>query len=126
MATRISETIYFVRDFEAAIAFYTQKVGFALEQRYDWGFAVLSAPGGKIGIMLESHWDREFPDDDQIPRTRVAIQTDDFSGEIARLIKEGVQLGGIHGEPGQRQTVTFYDNDYNLFFLWSDPSESMA
>jgi hypothetical protein len=56
----------------------------------------------------------------------VAIQTDDFSAEIARLIDADVQLGSIHGEPGKRQTVTFYDSDYNLFFLWSDPEESMA
>jgi len=126
MAIRISETIYFVQDIDSALAFYTGKVGFTLDQRYPWGFAVLNAPGGKIGLMEEGAWDREYPDTNLKPQPRVAIQTDDFEAETERLIKAGVGLGSIKGEPGKRQSVTFFDSDENLFYLWYDPEESLA
>jgi predicted enzyme related to lactoylglutathione lyase len=125
MAIRISETIYFVQDLDTAIKFYTEKVGFKLEQRYDWGFAVVEAPGGNLGLMQESEWEREYPDNNLRPQPRIALQTDDFDGEISRLMSTGVEFGTVNGNPGGRQSVTFNDSDENVVYLWSDPEESM-
>jgi catechol 2,3-dioxygenase-like lactoylglutathione lyase family enzyme len=126
MAIRITETIYFVHDLDNAIAYYTERIGFTLDVRYEWGFAVLDAPGGKVGLMTESSWDREYPDTDALPLPRIALQTDDFEAETQRLISSGVNLGSIKGVPGARQSVCFFDHDENVFYLWYDPSEPMA
>jgi len=127
MARRVSETIIFVEDMDEALQFYTGCVGFTLEKRNDWGFTVLKMDDKtRLGLMLASAWDREYPDDDQLPKARVALQTDDFEGEIAKLRRSAVEIGTIKGEPGGRQAVTFTDPDGNPFFLWTDPEESMA
>lgn len=125
MSFRLSETLYFVRDMDDAIRFYTEQIGFTLEQRYDWGFAVLNADGSCIGLMLESAWDREFPDTDELPKPRIALQTDDFDTQVHRLRTLGVAMGTVNGHHGGRQTVTFCDLDENPIFLWSDPEEPM-
>lgn len=126
MATRVSETMIFVRDMDEAIRFYTQQVGFKLVKRFDWGFAYLDMDGkSTLGLMLESKWQREYPDTDELPAPRVALQTDDFDHEIARLKNNGVHMGVVKGEPGGHRAVNFWDVDENAFFLWTDPTEPM-
>lgn len=126
MARRLTETLYFVRSMDEAIQFYTQQVGFSLEERYDWGFAVISVDGqSRIGLVLESEWEREYPDEDSLPKPRIAIQTDDFAGEIHRLRNMNVPIGTIKGGTGERQSVTFFDPDENPVFMWADPQERM-
>jgi len=111
---------------DEAVHFYTQQVGFTLEVRHDWGFSVLKMDEQtRLGLMLESVWDREYPDNEDLPRPRVAIQTDDFDGEMTKLKQHGVPVGTINGEPGERRWVTFYDHDENPFFLWTDPEEPL-
>jgi catechol 2,3-dioxygenase-like lactoylglutathione lyase family enzyme len=126
MARRISETIYFVGDMDEAVRFYTEQLGFTLEERHDWGFTTLSLEGkGCIGLMLSSAWERELPDTDDLPRPRIAIQTDDFAGELHRLRSTAIRMSSINGEKGGRQSLTFLDADDNPIFLWFDPEESM-
>jgi catechol 2,3-dioxygenase-like lactoylglutathione lyase family enzyme len=126
MAIRVSETLYFVRDMDAAIRHYTEVLGFKLIEKDEWGFAVLDVDGtSKLGLILETAWEREFPDEDELPTPRLAIQTDDFAGEVHRLKALGVPFNTIRGEKGQRQSVTFYDHDENMIYLWSDPVETM-
>jgi len=127
MARRLTETLYFVRDMDEAIQFYTQQVGFNVEQRFDWGFAVLTVDGShRLGLVLESEWEREYPDEDSLPRPRIAIQTDDFAGEMHRLRNSGIPFGTIRGDRGKRQSVTFFDPDENPVFLWADPDEPLV
>lgn len=124
MAIRVSETMLFVRDLDEAIRFYTHQVGFQLLEKFDWGFAYLMMPGGhRLGIMLESVWTREYPDDENLPHPRVALQTDDLDVEIRRLLEAGVRVGEVRGEEGSQRSVVFWDSDENTFFLWHDPNE---
>src|SRR2546423_14595259 len=126
MARRLTETLYFVRNMDDAIQFYTQQVGFAVDERFDWGFPVLTVDGdNRLGLVLESEWEREYPDEDELPRPRIAIQTDDFHAELYRLQNSGVPIGTIKGEKGKRQSVTFFDPDENPVFLWADPEEKL-
>ena len=127
MARRLTETLYFVRNMDDAIQFYTQQVGFAVEQRFDWGFTVLTVDGdNRLGLVLESEWEREYPDEDELPRPRIAIQSDNFHAELNRLRMHGIPFGTIRGEAGTRQSVTFFDPDENPVFLWADPAEPLV
>jgi catechol 2,3-dioxygenase-like lactoylglutathione lyase family enzyme len=126
MARRVSETLYFVRDLDRAIQFYTQKVGYTLQHRYDWGFAIVSVDGhGNLGLMLETEWEREYPDDDSLPRPRMAIQTDQFEEDLHHLRQMGVPTSSVQGKPGGRRAVSFFDPEENAVLLWSDPEDSM-
>lgn len=119
---RVSETMVFVRDLDEAIRFYTHQVGFELLERHEWGFAYLLMPGGhRLGLMLDSAWTREYPDDENLPHPRVALQTDDLEGEIKRLHEAGVHVGPVRGEQGEQRATVFWDSDGNSFFLWADP-----
>lgn len=122
MSMRVSETMIFVHDFDKAVHFYVEHVGFKLKEKHDWGFALLYMDDTHLlGIMDEAKWTRQYPDDDGLPRPRVAIQTDDFEGEMARLKAAGVHMGAPVGKAGETQSVNFWDEDENAFFLWCEP-----
>ena len=122
MALRVTETMIFVRDLDEAIRFQTEKLGFRLEQRFDWGFAYIDMGGHRLGLMLESKWQREYPDDEGLPRPRVSLETDDLDAVLHHLHQRGVRYSTVQGHEGATRAVTFYDDDGNPFFLWSDPA----
>jgi predicted enzyme related to lactoylglutathione lyase len=124
MAIRVSETMLFVGDLDEAIRFYTQSLGWKLEERFDWGFAYINIDGShRLGLMLASAWTRDFADGEGLPQPRVALQTDDFDAEHARLAQAGVHMGAITESEGGVRAVNFVDTDNNVFFLWYDPRE---
>ncbi|HZH98953.1 MAG TPA: VOC family protein [Fimbriimonadaceae bacterium] len=127
MAIRVSETMIFVRDMDSAIRFYTQQVGFKLAQRFDWGFATIDVDGNhRLGLMQEGAWEREYPDDDGLPRPRLSVQTDDFDADVQRMKNAGIGFGVIRGEPGKHRATNFFDADGNAIFLWTDPDSRVG
>lgn len=121
MDWRVSETMVFVRSLDEAIRFYTHQVGFKLLERYDWGFAILEMDGQhKLGLMLESAWDREYPDDDTLPKPRVALRTTDLGADVRKLKEAGVHVGPVRETEAGSHSVVFWDEDSNPWFLWSE------
>lgn len=122
MGRRLSETIYYVHDLNSAVDFYVGYFGFELIEKQDWGWALLEAGGGKVGLLTEAVWKQSGADYEGLPRPRLAFQTDDLDGEIARLRASGVEVEDAKGEPGKMRAVTFRDLCGNEFFLWDDGS----
>ena len=118
---RVSETIYCVRDMDAAVQQYTEAFGFTLLSRQDWGWALLDGGNGqRVGLVL-AKWMREEGDDlDRLPSPRLGVQTDDIDANVARLRAAGIPVTDPQGPAGQTRTATFTDADGNLFFLWQD------
>jgi predicted enzyme related to lactoylglutathione lyase len=116
--TKVSETIYFVRDLDAAVEFYTTRLGWTLREKYEWGWAQLDIDGSaRVGLLTEAAWKEQG---EGLPRPRIALQTTDIEGEVKRLKTAGVECEDISGEPGTLRAVTFSDLDGNAFFLWDD------
>lgn len=122
MAIRISETIYYVHDLDKGVQFYQDKLGFTLIEKQDWGWALFEAHGGKIGLLTEAVWRQAGEDYEGMPRPRVAFQTDDIEGEVAKLKQAGVEVGEYHGKSESMRAVTFRDLCCNEYFLWDDGS----
>ncbi|MFQ3678567.1 MAG: VOC family protein, partial [Fimbriimonadaceae bacterium] len=60
MAIRVTETIYFVRDIEAARRFYAEQMGFELLEEAEWGWLLFQMdPDHQLGIMAESAWEKD-------------------------------------------------------------------
>lgn len=127
MSRRVTETLYFVSDVEAAIEQYVEGLGFRLVEVEDWGFALLEAPGGAhVGLLSVRTWDPGWKPGAPIPPPRVSIQTDDIDGEVARLAAAGVWVSTVRGEPGTVRVATIRDLDGNRLFLWDDGSGSLG
>jgi catechol 2,3-dioxygenase-like lactoylglutathione lyase family enzyme len=123
MATRVSETIYYVHDLDKAVAFYRDQLGFELLDKQDWGWALFSVDGAaKVGLLTEAVWRQSGADYDILPHPRLAMRTNDIEGEVARLKSAGVSVGEIQGDVGKMRAVTYRDLCGNEFFLWDDGS----
>lgn len=117
MAMTVSETIYYVRDLDAAVSFYAEKLGWRLIERAEWGWAQFDVDGSaRVGLLAES----VGPGGTQFPCPRLGLKTDDLEAEIAGLRKAGVRVDEPVGDPGGTRATTFHDSDGNAFFLWSE------
>jgi catechol 2,3-dioxygenase-like lactoylglutathione lyase family enzyme len=122
MPTKVSETIYYVNDLDVAVESYQRQLGFKLIEKQDWGWALFEVGGGRLGLLTEAVWKQAGEDYDGLPRPRLAFQTDDIDGEVARLKAAGVDVGEFHGKSAEMRAVTFRDACGNEFFLWDDGS----
>jgi catechol 2,3-dioxygenase-like lactoylglutathione lyase family enzyme len=123
MAIRVSDTTYFVSNIDDAINFYTQKLGFRVSEKFEWGFAYIEVDGKhRIGLMSTASWADDFPGDKDL-RPRVSLQSNDFDADVKRLQAAGVKLGKVAGVKGKPRGVVVFDNDENPIFLWTDPKD---
>ncbi|WP_170375734.1 VOC family protein [Ruegeria atlantica] len=107
-----------VPDYDAAIAFYTQKLSFTLTQDVDLGggkrWVLVSPPGSDSGSLLLAQADGP----NQIAsvgnqtggRVGFFLQTDDFERDHAAMLSKGV-----HFEEDPRQ------EPYGWVAVWRDP-----
>lgn len=123
MARRVSETMYFVRDLDAAIEFYTVRMGCELTEKHEWGFAVVELPGGqRLGLCQVQEFEPTWKPGDPMPAPRVAIQTTDIEADHMLMTRAGVQSTEPKGDPGAIRYLSITDPDGNLIFLWDDGS----
>jgi len=108
---------YFVRDVDAAIAFYTEKLGFKLKQKMGPPFAYVTR--GDLTLWLsgpESSAARPMPDGRRPEPggwNRFVLEVTDLPAEIARLKKAGVRFrGDLVTGPGGKQILA-EDQDGN-------------
>jgi catechol 2,3-dioxygenase-like lactoylglutathione lyase family enzyme len=108
---------YQVTDVERAIAFYTERLGFKLEQHAGKAFASVSR--GKLRLILGgpgSSGARPMPDGTpQAPGgwNRILIYVDDLDRHIDRLKKQGVPFrNAVEAGPGGKQ-IQIEDPDGN-------------
>lgn len=116
--------MYYVSDLDAAIEFYTRKLGFTLMHREDWGFAFLDADDrqGRIGLCTIEALRRDNPGEEDFPRPRLVFNVADLEEEVAAFKRRGVRVSSITGSPGRSRSATFYDEDNNPFFMWETGS----
>jgi len=119
---------YQVTDVARSIAFYTERLGFALETHVGTAFG--SVVRGKLRLILGgpgSSGARPLPDGrQQVPGgwNRILIYVDNLDTEIERLKKQDVRpLNEIEAGPGGRQ-VLIADPDGNLIELHEPPQRT--
>ncbi len=100
---------YFVSDIEEAIAFYTQKLGFSLDQQFG-PFAIVSRADLQLWLSgPRTSAARPMPDG-RIPEpggwNRLVIQVDDLASLVETLRGEGVRFRNeIISGPGGNQIL---------------------
>jgi glyoxylase I family protein len=121
---------YQVTDIERSIAFYTQKLGFALEMQAGKAFASVSL--GHLRLILGgpgSSGARPMPDgQEQVPGgyNRFLVYVDDLEAEIARLKAEGVRFRNhVESGPGGSQ-IQIEDPDGNPIELHEAPKKTSS
>src|SRR4051794_34958806 len=95
---RISLTALLVRDYDEAIGFYVDQLGFALTADSDQGggkrWVVVTPPGGDAGLLLAraTGAQAERVGDQTGGRVGFFLETDDFAGQHARMVAAGVRF----------------------------------
>ena len=105
-----------VKDFEAALQFYTEVAGFTLmEKNPEYGWAELR---GKEGSMLGIAKESSCSEVKAGSNTITAITVDNIDEAVAFFQKKGVKLmGDIQEVPGHVKMQTFTDLDGNTMQL---------
>jgi len=121
---------YQVTDIDRSIAFYTQKLGFALEMQAGKAFASVSLE--HLRLILGgpgSSGARPMPDGQkQVPGgyNRILIYVDDLEAQIARLKAEGVRFRNhVESGPGGSQ-IQIEDPDGNPIELHEAPEKTSS
>ena len=108
---------YFVTDVDAAIAFYTEKFGFKLQQKMGPAFAFVTRDDLTLWLSgPQSSAARPMPDGRQ-PKAggwnRFVIEVDDLPGRVAEMKQAGVRFRSeIVVGPGGKQVLA-EDQDGN-------------
>jgi catechol 2,3-dioxygenase-like lactoylglutathione lyase family enzyme len=108
---------YLVSDVDAAIAFYTEYLGFALEQQMGPAFAIVRREDLSLWLAgPRSSAARAMPDGREPEPggwNRIVLEVDDLEAELAKLKKSGVSFRNeIVTGPGGKQ-VLVEDSDGN-------------
>jgi glyoxylase I family protein len=124
---RFAAVRYQVKDVDRAVAFYTQHLGFTLEQQAGPAFAKVTH--GSFVLWLsgpKSSGSRPMPDGRQQEPggwNRVALEVEDLPSRVAALQKAGVRFrNDIEVGPGGKQ-IQFEDPDGNPVELF-EPSQN--
>jgi catechol 2,3-dioxygenase-like lactoylglutathione lyase family enzyme len=117
---------YLVTDLDAAIAFYTGRLGFILEQRMGPAFAVVTRDGLSLWLAgPRSSAARAMPDGRQPEPggwNRLVLDVDDLESEVATLKTAGVTFrNDVVVGPGGRQ-ILLEDPDGNPIELFQPAS----
>lgn len=123
MAFRLKETIFIVDDLDKAIHFYTEKIGFTLEKRFDWGFALLDVDAGamKMGLFDRQAWAKDFSRAHDYHGGMFSLQVDDLDAEHARLRDLHVYVTDVAGERGsERAFLAEYPEEEQWLFIWEE------
>ena len=107
----MAQVRYIVDDVDAAVAFYTGKLGFALEQQFGPAMAILSHGDLRLWVAgPAASASRPMPDGAQPAPgggwARFVLTVDDLEGLVARLTAEGVVFRNtVIAGPGGRQVL---------------------
>jgi len=116
-----ARTVFFVKDAEASLAFYTQKLGFKLDWNYQhegraWVFEV-SLFG--FELILNQVWG---PTENRAGHGRAFIGLED--DQSAALVKHILERGpDLMQDDWGRKTLVVRDLDGNELFFWITESE---
>jgi predicted enzyme related to lactoylglutathione lyase len=105
-----------VKDFDAAVKFYTDVIGFKLLQLSpEYGWAELAGPeGSRLGIAQQNPQDNIQAGSNAV----TTISVDDIQASKEELQKRGVRLMGETIEvPGHVKMQSFIDQDGNMLQL---------
>ena len=105
-----------VKDFNAAIHFYTEVVGLTLKEKVEeYGWAELSGPSGTILAIMKDSPESEFPAGSNAV---VTITVKDLQIAREHFMKKGAKLlGDIVEVPGHVRLQSFVDADGNRMQL---------
>lgn len=88
-ALRFAEISTYVSDLAAAVAFYRDALGLALTQRED-DFAIFDCNG--IEFVLMAGNEKAAARGPRAPGTALCLQSDDLTGAMTRLRRQGVTI----------------------------------
>ncbi|MER7247574.1 VOC family protein [Kribbella sp. NPDC000426] len=120
---------YIVDDVAAAVSFYTERLGFAVEMDYSPGFAALSRGGlrlylnnvGGVGGASQAMPDGRSPEPGGWNRFQLVV--DDLASEVARLRAEGATFRNeiVVGIGGSQ--ILLEDPAGNVIELFQPPTD---
>jgi len=127
----IGDIHIFVHDFEAALRFWTQGLGFEIVEKETSAasaYALLDPPTAGPAVHLfggaEPWPENTRPPDGARPAIRFDVVTSDFEETLVRLLDSGgSQLGEIETYD-QSRVVTIADPDGNTFELLEVPEDA--
>lgn len=121
---KLRETVYHVRDLDAALEHYCNVLGGKLVSRLPWGvaFVDIDGQGGIISLFDLQTYRNENPHREDFPGPKVVISVDDVPSFRSELLLAGVNVGGILGEQGDLCGFEAFDGDGNAIFYLEDPS----
>lgn len=101
---------YLVNDVDEAVAFYTDQLGFELEQQMGPAFAIVVLAGARLWLSgPASSAARPMPDGTKPEPggwNRIAVEVDDIEAEVTRLSEAGIRFrGDLVVGPGGTQIV---------------------
>jgi uncharacterized glyoxalase superfamily protein PhnB len=128
VATFVHSATVLVRDQDAAIDFYINRLGFEKREDAPFGersrWVVVAPPGSQAGLALLRPEDMGVPAEAVGVPTGISFVSDDIQGFYDQLVASGVEFtGGLEQMPWGARATWFKDQDGNQYFLTENPQE---
>jgi catechol 2,3-dioxygenase-like lactoylglutathione lyase family enzyme len=105
-------------DMDSSIRFYSEKLGFSVEFKYQDFYAGIRAGSQIFHLKLVDEKDPSIPYVDQGGHFHLYLQTDDISDFAARLKANGVELvKDVHTTPWNTREIIIHDDQGHTLYL---------
>jgi catechol 2,3-dioxygenase-like lactoylglutathione lyase family enzyme len=119
---RVAELVYYVSDFERALAFYRDGLGWTP----DWqgqGYGAVDVLGQyKLTLISAAVMEPGWKVGQPLPPGQLCLQSNDIAATRARLQELGIDAPPLPGEAGQMRSFTFTCPEGHGVFVFEDPS----
>jgi catechol 2,3-dioxygenase-like lactoylglutathione lyase family enzyme len=108
--------IVYVSNMDAAVRFYSEKLGLPLIYRFEDKFATVEAGNLSLAIHPKTP---NTPDPGKKGSVALGLQVDEpIEGVVSRLSERGVRISSESAVPDAGKRVEFEDEDGNSIYLW--------
>ncbi len=116
---RVAELVCYCSDFNAALDFYTTRLGFKLSWKAE-GFCGLEVTDQYRLSLVDAKYEAGWQPGKPVPPAQLSLQSDDLAASIARIRMLGYAISDLSGDPASNVTTMMTSPDGQQIFIFQD------
>jgi catechol 2,3-dioxygenase-like lactoylglutathione lyase family enzyme len=121
---QVAEILHYFSDYQAARAFYADKLGWPVFFAADGELLIIDVRGHYQLGLINARWTPGWRKGTPVPTPQLSIESQDIRQARATLAAAGCQVSEVGGDPATMLTLELTDPWGNRVFFWQDAANS--